>query len=198
MSVLKAQAASLYWLNETGKHEIMAAAGYHKPLMRAKERPAYELGEGVTGWIAKTGEIFKADSTDELHSNKGKTWQGKYKKLQKNREPNAFLGIPLKVGNLTMGVLKLEDRVDSASEKFSDEDVLLGSMMGNVIATVVHIYRVSDQSNVKKLNDFSDNIRSLSTVLTGSQDRQTLMNNIVEKTSGGCAARQRRLAFPNR
>ncbi|RPI95888.1 MAG: GAF domain-containing protein, partial [Chloroflexi bacterium] len=181
MSVLKAQAASLYWLNsETGKHEIMAAAGYHKPLMRAKQRPAYELGEGVTGWIAKTGRIFKADSTEELHSNQGKAWQGKYKKLQRNREPNAFLGIPLKVGNLTMGVLKLEDRVDSDSEKFSDEDVLLGSMMGNVIATVVYNYRISDQSNVIKLKDFSDNLRSLSTVLTGSQDRQTLMNNIVE------------------
>ena len=182
MSVLRAQAASLYLLNsETGKLEIMAATGYHAPLMQAKEKPSYNLGEGVTGWIAQEGKIFKADSTDELHSKYGKVWKGKFKELQNDREPNAFLGIPLKVGNLTIGILKLEDREGSASKVFSDEDVLLGSMMGNVIATVVHNYRVSEQTNVTKLNTLSDNIRSLSSVLAGSVDRQTLMDNIVEK-----------------
>jgi starch synthase len=182
MSVLRAQAASLYLFNsKTQKLEIMAAAGYHEPLMHAKEKPSYNLGEGVTGWIAQEGKIFKADSKEELHSKYGNVWKGKFKKLQKDREPNAFLGIPLKVGNLTIGILKLEDRVGSSLEIFSNEDVLLGSMMGNVIATVVYNYRVSDQTNETKLNNFSDNIGSLSSVLAGSQDRQALMNNIVEK-----------------
>ena len=59
MSVLRAQAASLYLLNDrTKKFEIMAAAGYHESLMRAKEKPTYDLGEGVNGWIALNGQIF--------------------------------------------------------------------------------------------------------------------------------------------
>jgi starch synthase len=73
--VLQTQAASLCLIDEdTKKLKIRAAAGYHKPLL--VEGAEYDIGEGTTGWIAKTGVIFKADNLEELH--KKAPWKGKY------------------------------------------------------------------------------------------------------------------------
>jgi transcriptional regulator with GAF, ATPase, and Fis domain len=86
--------------------------------MQASERPSYDIGEGLTGWVAQRDEPFRANSKDELHSStdekQKKRWAGKFKHLQGNREPNAFLGIPLKVEGRLIGVLKLEDRTLAA------------------------------------------------------------------------------------
>ena len=179
--VLEAQAASLYLINEdTSRLEIRAAAGYHEPLLR--HGASYELGEGTTGWIAQTGKTFKANSLNELHTRT--PWKGKHKGLQENREPAAFLGIPLKIVDRissqeqVIGVLKLEDRDEQPPHPrsvFSDEDVRLGEMMANVIATVVYNTQLSEKS----LRELSTNLGRLSSVLAGSQDMRTLMDNIV-------------------
>jgi starch synthase len=179
--VLEARAASLYLINkDTGRLEIRAAAGYHEPLMA--HGASYDLGEGTTGWIAQTRKTFKADSLDELHN---KTpWKGKHKRFQGNQEPEAFLGVPLKIVDRACGeeqitgVLKLEDRIEQPPHPraiFSDEDARLGEMMANVIATVVYNAQLSEQS----LRELSTNLGRLSSALAGSQDMQTLMGNVV-------------------
>ncbi|MCL4868912.1 MAG: GAF domain-containing protein [Anaerolineae bacterium] len=182
-NVLRAQAASLYLVNEEDPEQkmfIRAAAGYHELLL--KQGASYRIGEGTTGWIAQTGETFKADSLQELHEKS--PWHGKHMSLQKGREPNAFLGIPLKIMDRTsgkeqiIGVLKLEDRDEKLppdQPTFSDEDMRLGEMMANTIATVVYNIQLSE----KRLQALSHNLGKLSSTLTGGQDRQSLMNNIV-------------------
>ena len=56
MRVLGAEAASLFLVDETGQQVVVqAAAGYQKPLVDSKA--TYQLGEGVTGWIAKEGHV---------------------------------------------------------------------------------------------------------------------------------------------
>ena len=65
--VLDAQAASLYLVDdETNKLVIRVAVGYHEPLLPLQA--SYEMGEGITGWIALTGQTFKADSLADLHA----------------------------------------------------------------------------------------------------------------------------------
>ncbi len=180
MNVLQAQAASLYlWNDEAQVLQIEAAAGYHVDLMAAAEKPKYKSGEGLTGWIFAEGTVFKADSKRELHN---RHWAGKYKALQHDHEPDAYLGIPLKVEERTIGVLKLEDRKSPpAPMTFSTEDQLLGQMMGNIIATVVYNAQVSANTSESKLASFSGNLSELSRVLVESGGRRELMNNIVEK-----------------
>lgn len=181
--VLVAEAASLYLANETGERlEIKAAAGYHESLLEGKGL-TYGAGEGMTAWIWEHGEGFRADSLEALHAHPG--WKGKYTHLQSNREPQCFLGIPLKAidrktgQEKVIGVLKLEDRLSQpgVSPVFNDEDQRLGEMMANVIATVVY----NTQLGQKRLGELSTKLTALSMALAGSQERQTLMNNIVEK-----------------
>ena len=179
--VLEAQAASLYLINEdTGRLEIKAAAGYHLPLLQTPA--SYAVGEGTTGWLAQQRQPFKADSLDELHDRT--PWQGKHRHLQAGREPAAFLGLPLKIVDRVtheervIGVLKLEDRIlppPHPRSVFTEEDVRLGEMMGNVIATVVYNALRSE----RRLHGLSTNLAELSRALAGSRNRQTLMENVV-------------------
>ena len=177
--VLEVRSTALYLLNDaTQQLEIRAANGYQNPLL--KKKVTYQLGEGLTGWIALHGEIVKADSLDELHSHPG--WRGYYNKKYKVPEPEAFLGIPLIIreteSKKVIGVLKVEDPKQFPQKTFfGEEDVHLGLMMANVIATTV--YNV--QKSEKRLRDFSTNLRELSDVLTGSRDMPTLMDNIIKK-----------------
>lgn len=179
MQVLQAQAASVYiWDEEKELLVIQAAAGYHRGLM-CEPRPAYRRGEGLTGWIFAEGMVFRADSKDQLHNSH---WAGKFKALQGHREPNAYLGIPLRVQDRTIGVLKLEDRISPpAPVTFSAEDELWGQMMGNIIATVVYNAQASADASAGKLASFSQKLGDLSRGLVVSGDRRALMDSIVEK-----------------
>ena len=92
MRVLGADASSLFLVDEaTNKVVVQAAAGYQKPLVA--RRATYDLGEGITGWIAKEGRAVRAKTLDELHEHPA--WIGKQTPLQGGREPNSFLGLPL-------------------------------------------------------------------------------------------------------
>ena len=175
--VLQAEAASLYLINENNQLVIQAAHGYHVLLLAAGSAKPYDIGEGITGWLAERGETFKADSLEELHA--VPQWKGKHKGLQNEREPSVFLGIPLKVTERAnqqervIGVLKLEDRIPQ--RPFTDQDMRLSEMMANVIATVIQNTRLSETS----LRDLNANLRKLSTVMVGGLEMRVLVQRIV-------------------
>ena len=176
--VLQAKAASLYLVNEkTGLLEIRAADGYHTPLL--KENATYQLGEGTTGWIAQQGKTFRANSLEQLRN--ATPWKGKHKHLQGNIDPNAFLGIPLKVTDrvnpeqqIVIGVLKLEDRKDNTT--FTEQDERLGEMMANVIATVIQNERLSNT----RLLELNANLQKLSGAMVGDLEMPVLVQRIVD------------------
>jgi starch synthase len=180
--VLEAQAASLYLLNSANLLEIRAAYGYHDPLLG---QAVYEINEGITGWIVAENTTLRANTLDELHCHPA--WKGKYTVQNQvySREPRAFLGIPLTIVNpissqkQVIGVLKLEDRkLDTPQEaiEFSDEDVRLGEMMANVIATVVYNTQVSDA----QLKAYSNNLGELSQALAGGREMGELVTQVVD------------------
>jgi|GEM_PF-28149 len=178
--VLAAEAASLFMVNETGEYvEIKAAAGYHKVHLGQDNR--YSKGQGLTAWLWEHGETVKLDSLDALHKHPG--WQGRYKKRQGDREPNCFLGIPLKVIDRhsgkakVIGVLKLEDRTKKpdVGPIFNDEDQRLGEMMANVTAAVVYNTQVSGA----QLQKLSGNLEELSKALAGGQEMGVLVKQVV-------------------
>ena len=180
--VLGAEASSLYLLDEaTGELIIKAAAGYQEGLV--KEEASYEAGEGITGWIAQNDESFRADNREELRRHPN--WEGKHNEKQQSREPNSFLGVPLKVvdrhtgKDKVIGVLKVEDITPSTSHPenhFTDDDVVLVGMMANVIATAVYNTQVSDV----QLQKLSGNIGQLSMALAGGQEMDDLVKRVVE------------------
>jgi starch synthase len=179
MEVLEARAASLYLINENKRLVIKAAAGYHQPLLEAhlakKEDVSYALGEGTTGSIAAMGITFRATKPGELH--RKSPWLGKFKHLQGDYEPQAYLGIPLKIQSNVIGVLKFEDKKEPNEDAaFTDEDVQLAEMMANVIAAVVYNTQASDT----RLRQLSANVESLSRSLAGAREMRELMAQVVK------------------
>ena len=179
---LKARTASLYLYDKARDRLFLeATAGYHEELEKLEERANYQLGEGVTGYIAQQTEIVRANSLDELKE-RVPSYEGKYLQVCGQHEPNAFLGIPLYIGSRgddqrqVIGVLKVEDRKPGVEPKFSQQDELLAQMMGNVIATVIHNIQVSQS----QLNTLSDNLQTLSKVLVGASDLNALLQQTVE------------------
>jgi starch synthase len=180
--VVGAEASSLYLIDKaTGQLVIQAAAGYQKPLV--KKTAEYALGEGVTGTIAKLGNTVRANSIQELHDSPG--WVGKQNPLQEKREPNSFLGLPLKVRERftdkeeIIGVLKVEDIKPSENHPeaiFTDQDVLLVTMMANVIATVVYNTQVSGA----QLQELGNSLGELSNALAGGREMRDLVDQVVE------------------
>ena len=157
--VLGADAASLYLkdLDDPQILSIQAATGYQNVLVTKKAH--YDLDDpppqGITAFIAITGQKVIARSREELHQHPAH-W-GKYNKEQGGREPNAFLGIPLKFLEATgtekvIGVLKIED-IRSPHHRepyFTDQDIILAEMMGSIVTTVIQNMRLSDD-NLEKL-----------------------------------------------
>lgn len=191
--VIGVDAASLFLADaKREKLTIQAASGYQKKLMDANPQPFYLWGKGVTGRIAADDRPFKADSLRELREKGGGSTQGNYDSLQDGRQPEFFYGMPLSVEGekRPIGVLKVERLKFKPSadpnnphegqieqHPFTEEDVLLITMMGKVIATVVYNAQITEQ----KLANLSNNLQDMSTVLVGSQDRQKLMTDIVKK-----------------
>ena len=130
MHAVGAEAAALFLVDEaTASVVVRAAAGYQANLL--KERASYRMGEGVTGWIAREGKPFRADTYAELRTHPA--WRGRFDYLL-GTEPNSFLGLPLLVKDRfsgkekVLGVLKVENIVQSKEHPephFTDQDQLL-------------------------------------------------------------------------
>ena len=180
--VLGAEAASLFLVNDTtNKVVVQAAAGYQKPLVEAKA--VYEMGEGITGWIAKAGRPVRAKSWEELHRHSA--WKGIHTQTYGGREPSSFLGLPLLVTdrydqrNKVIGVLKIENIARSSSHPepyFTDQDELLVAAMANVIATVLYNSQVSQV----QLEELSRDLAELSSALAGGREMRDLLERVVE------------------
>ena len=168
--------ASLYLFDEAkDKLVIHAAAGQEVALLETHAE--YAIGEGITGGIALEGKTVVADSSTALRQQPH--WLGKY--IGSDRpEPETFLGIPLTVidrisrGRRVIGVLKLVDKRPHPfrSPVFDDEDVHLGEMIANLLATIVYHQQMS-QARLEKL---SRDLGTLSTVLAGGREIHDLLS----------------------
>ncbi|MBN1666011.1 MAG: GAF domain-containing protein [Anaerolineales bacterium] len=179
---LKAETASIYLFDPDQKKLVLQAAyGYHSKLVKPNgEAPNYEIGKGITGWLATQNEVYRPASFQEMKEHP--SYLAKYLDEIDGREPNAFLGIPLIIQpgdpkkRQVIGVMKVEDRPKGVEPAFSREDELLAQMMGNVIATVVHNMQVSQN----QLSSLRASLAELSIVLAGGSDRNTLLQGIVQ------------------
>ena len=165
----QADTCSIWLIGDDGKVRIRAAEGYHDRLLPGhpeyveatrSERvdgytkglpiPAeYELGEGLTGKIAKGGEQVR--TTGEMPNEQAHPeWRGKYDGVQWPRggECVSFFGAPLKVQDRTIGVLKIENKRGpdgNLAVAFSEEDEEVLVILANVIAVTIENQRLAEE-----------------------------------------------------
>jgi signal transduction histidine kinase/putative methionine-R-sulfoxide reductase with GAF domain len=101
-------------MNETTKKlEVMTSTGsLLKNALKKNKIMEYELGEGISGWVAKNGDSLRldrcGDSKELIRYGVDLSWRGKFiEEPVDHPEDTPFLGIPIKKGNKIKGVIRL-------------------------------------------------------------------------------------------
>ena len=147
-----AQACSLYLeaANEMASKEpntiiMVAGAGYEEYRIGAK----YKKGQGLTGSIWDQSESVKFDTQEELENRNG-SWEGLHNKMLKEKVPNwkcfSLIGVPLKIGKKTIGVLKVENKNPGTPEHFSEQDQATLEIIASTIAMAIENQRLTEQT----------------------------------------------------
>jgi nucleoside 2-deoxyribosyltransferase len=104
--LLGAKASSVF-LRE-GDHVVMRGAfGYNQSLVH---KAKYQIGEGITGWIARGNEFF-ANSKEKIEEHP--SYMGKYDREiwgSEGHRCNSILGVPLYIGDEVYGLIKVENK----------------------------------------------------------------------------------------
>lgn len=149
MRLLNAEVCSIFLDDkENGTETIvmMAGSGFAKKLVgKAK----YNTGEGLTGYIYKTGSKFNFHTQQELvnlEDDKGKQiWSGKHDKQQWETGNNEFrnmIALPLKIKGQIFGVIKVENKLVNYGDHFSDEDETMFEIIANVVSLAIENARL--------------------------------------------------------
>ncbi|MFA6902502.1 MAG: nif-specific transcriptional activator NifA [Gallionellaceae bacterium] len=120
-------------LQESGELHLIGASGLSSEEFK---RGRFQTGEGVTGKILQTGmPVVLHDITDEpLYLNR----TGSLDAIKD--QTIAFIGVPIKIGTETIGVLSIDRVAEGRSGKFQN-DVLLLTMVANLIGQTVRLHQ---------------------------------------------------------
>lgn len=115
----------------------IAASGFAEPLV--KNKSSYRKGhKSLTSYVFETGETINVKGEEDIKKFKDKKlFAGTYDNVQWTEKNEYRSGVvtPLKVGDTTFGVLKIENK--KTDSHFSDEDVRSLKIIANIIALVV-------------------------------------------------------------
>jgi transcriptional regulator with GAF, ATPase, and Fis domain/CheY-like chemotaxis protein len=186
METTDAQACSLYLeqsvmdATKLPDHITMVAgAGFEKYRIGVAK---YAKGEGLTGRMWETSKPVKFDTQAQVEDPKN-GWRGLHNKVVLENVANwvsySLIGVPLRIGDRTIGVLKVENKNPGSPCRFSDDDQVLLETIASTIALAIENQRYSEQSYSSILNA----LREVSEMLVGAETMtfQTLCDSIVEK-----------------
>lgn len=119
-------------LQESGELHLVGASGLSEEEFK---RGRFQYGEGITGRILQSGlpVVVHDISSEPLFLNRtGSLDEAKDK-------PIAFIGVPIKAGAETIGVLSIDRVAEGRAGKFQN-DVLLLTMVANLIGQTVRLH----------------------------------------------------------
>jgi Nif-specific regulatory protein len=133
-SYLKMPRSMVTLVHESDELHVFGASGLS---MEAMERTQYRVGEGITGRIMKSGvPMVVPDISKEpmfLNRTGARDMSGD--------EVIAFIGVPIKVGRKTVGVLSIDRNAEVGKNKLNFErDVRFLSMVANLIGQTVRLH----------------------------------------------------------
>ena len=134
-----------------------------------------KLGEGVSGWVWKTGEPVLIKSIDD---------GGKDRRFKIINKPGSFIVVPLNLkykspyalnvslrGQSTIGVLNFTDKFDNTAFTFEELDLIVN--YANLVAIALekaHFYRDAKQAYLTTVQSLSGAIESKDTYTRGHSD----------------------------
>lgn len=154
-----AKEASLFWYDREANRIVLRQTSGVNKLHIGKY--AYALGEGLTGWVAKSGlplRIENIEDANELRKvDPALSWSDKYKGFEyatssEREHRRSFLAVPIKIEGTTMGVLRLAKTVDPQAWFTEDQQYLLTTFADH-LSTILKKAEL-----LQKAKDFNDTL----------------------------------------
>ncbi len=204
--LFKAEACAIFIVRE-GLAELEAQRGYttggtpsdldslRKQLTYRVDPPAPpgdSRFDGITGWIASNGKEFCANSWEEIRSNSSHTGKADSLKVWDDSRPfRCMFAVPLKLYEKTIGILKVENKLDPEGRgiTFGEMDKQLMRTLADCLSmSIENVYLRAELGMGKGVDSDLGPNRSLS-----SPSRETLaslaerldhsgMANVIERT----------------
>lgn len=140
---------------------------------------------GLTAWMAATGKSFHASNRAELEKHchhRGQFDQFNYD-LDRKEDCGAWLGVPLRVGGSTIGVLKVEN-VSITGEKdtrdFYKEDWRRLDLLAQEVALAIERLQLQYRARYQVIDRAMPTILE---ILRGELDVEPLVKRVVEETA---------------
>lgn len=132
-SNLNMQRGMVCLLEDLGSLRIVASIGFSEDEI---SRGRFEIGEGVTGKIFQTG--FPAVIPNVAHEPLFLNRTGAKRQLKD--QAISFLGVPIKAGHETIGVLSFERNAEEHSRGF-ENDLKLLTMVAGLVGQTIRLHR---------------------------------------------------------
>ncbi len=113
----------------TGRYVLRGTTGLLESARMPAERIEYELGEGLTGWIAKHGRPLRIanvkDNGELRRIAEDLVWSRKYSEISA-RPGQAYIGMPIlsRDGATVLGVLRVSGKIEEKQFNAQDESLL--------------------------------------------------------------------------
>jgi len=151
MDTLHARVCSIFLEdkeNAPGILKCVAGSGFAEKIVGIAQ---YKFGEGLTGSIAEFGGEYNIKSRQELESLEiggKKVWKGNFDANQWPSGKSEFrnlIALPLIIKDQTLGVIKVENKIEEYGDSFSDEDLTIFKTIANVVALTIENARLHDK-----------------------------------------------------
>lgn len=174
LNIFNAEASSLYLedtsvtTQEESTLKMVAGEGYEKNRIGIAK---YRKGEGLTGRIWRDGKSVKYDSQKEIED-KSNGWLGKYNDIVKDSLSEwvccSLMGVPLKIGERILGVLKVENKKPSPEGHFTYDELRSLEILASFIAFSLEMLR-SHSDLFYKGEDARSTIHSLTNIVRSTE-----------------------------
>ena len=198
--ILGVRGCSIFLLNATsGLLELSASTSLQSP--NPNETPAYQIGEGLTGWVAKSRRTLRLSNTDDptelMQVASDLVWKTRWPENLDYTDAVGhftFLAAPLTVGEKLIGVVRVTIKDDNAD--FDAADDLLIESIARLLARVINESRSTEES--KRRLDHLASLVNFSHRLATTLDINTVCQIVMEQVRNitGCVAGHLRVYEP--
>jgi transcriptional regulator with GAF, ATPase, and Fis domain len=138
-----AREASLFWLDRELNRIVLRETYYENRHNIGKRY--YKVGEGLTGWVAKTGRSLRIKNIENERELKridpNLKWTDKYEGFRNASRSEklcqrAYLAVPIKIDGITMGVLRIA-KTEKPNKQFSHHDEKFISVIADNLAAIL-------------------------------------------------------------
>ncbi len=184
METLHAEVCSIFLEDkekEPGVLTCVAGSGFAERIVGTAK---YKIGEGLTGNVAKTGEGYISKNLkehQELKIGKKQVWKGKYDHIQWPSGKSEFrngIGLPLKIKDQILGVIKAENKAPLYGDYFTDEDLNIFKTIANVIALTIENARLHQKAEEQSIK-LSGVLADVASAVVGQFEMKALLDKII-------------------